>query len=77
MQSTIGSYITQISHCLYFKDTAIKLSGRPYILPNVTDCKYLDITIPVKNCDIDMKRQIRKLYANANILLKNLVNDEK
>ena len=28
--------------------------------------------IDVKNCDIDMKRQMRKVYANANLLLRKI-----
>ena len=36
-------------------------------LPNVTDCRYLGIIIPVKNCDLDLKLQMRKCYANANM----------
>ena len=29
-------------------------------IPNVTDCRYLGITISVKNCDLDLKRQMGK-----------------
>ena len=35
----------------------------------VDQCKYLGIMISIKNCDIDLKRQMRKLYANINILI--------
>ena len=42
-------------------------------ISNVTDCKYLGITISVKNCDLDLKRQQRKLYANTNMLLRKFV----
>ena len=35
----------------------------------VDQCKYLGIMISIKNCDIDLKRQMRKLYATINILL--------
>ena len=44
---------------LYFKATTIKFE-RPTLhfsqmsIPNVTDCRYLDITISVKNCDLDL-----------------------
>ena len=31
---------------------------------------YLGITISVKNSDLDMKRQTRKMYANVNFLLR-------
>ena len=37
-------------------------------IPKVDQCKYLGIMISIKNCDIDMKRQMRKFYANINIL---------
>ena len=43
-------------------------------IPNVTDCRYLGITISVKkNCDLDLKRQMRKCYANVNMLLRKFV----
>ena len=37
-------------------------------IPKVDQCKCLGIMISIKNCDIDMKRQMRKFYANINIL---------
>ena len=37
-------------------------------IPRVDQCKYLGIMISIKNCDIDIKRQLRKFYANINIL---------
>ena len=37
-------------------------------IPRVDQCKYLGIMICTKNCDIDLKRQMRKFYANINIL---------
>ena len=27
----------------------------------------------IKNSDLDLKRQMRKMYANANVILRNLV----
>ena len=59
------------------------ITGRPYggvgilwqksfsqkVIPSVDQCKYLGIIINVKNCDADLKRQMRKYYANANMLL--------
>ena len=65
-------------HSLCFKATTIKFM-RPTLhigqvnLPNVTDCKYLGITISVKNCDLDLKRQTRKCYAYVNMLLRKFV----
>ena len=35
----------------------------------VEQCRYLGTTISFKNSDLDLKRQVRKLYANANLLL--------
>ena len=42
-------------------------------IPNVTDCRYLGIIISVKNCDLDLKRQKRRFYANTNMLLRKFV----
>ena len=39
-------------------------------IPLVEQCKYLGTTISIKNSDLDLKRQMRKLYANANLLLR-------
>ena len=38
------------------------------LTPNVS--KYLDTIICQKNCDLDIKRQMRKFYANVNMLLR-------
>ena len=35
--------------------------------PFVEQCRYLGTTISIKNSDLDLKRQMRKMYANANI----------
>ena len=39
-------------------------------IPTVRQCRYLGIAISTRNSDIDLKRQMRKLYANANLLLR-------
>ena len=39
-------------------------------MPIVKNCKYLEITIFTKKRDLDIKRQMRKIYANANLLLR-------
>ena len=39
-------------------------------MPRVKQCRYLGITISTQNSDIDLKRQMRKLYANVNLLLR-------
>ena len=41
--------------------------------PNVTDCRYLGITISVKKCDLDLKRQKRRFYASTNVLWRKFV----
>ena len=61
------SYNANKSYSLCFKATIIKFK-RPTLhigqinIPNVTDCRYLGITTSVKNCDLDLKRQMRKCY---------------
>ena len=40
------------------------------IVPSVCKCRHLGITISEKQCDLDIKRQIRKLYDNANMLMR-------
>ena len=42
-------------------------------IPIVTDCRYLHVYISVKNCDLDLKRQKRRFYANTNMLLRKFV----
>ena len=37
------------------------------------NCRYPGITIYTKNSDVDLKRQIRKIYANANLLLRKFL----
>ena len=72
------SYNANKSYSLCFKATAIKFE-RPTLyfgqmsIPNVTDCRYLGITISVKNCDLNLKRQKRRFYANTNMLLRKFV----
>ena len=72
------SYNANKSYSLCFKATTIKFE-RPTLyfgqmsIPNVTDCRYLGITISVKNCDLDLKRQKRRFYANTNMLLRKFV----
>ena len=39
-------------------------------IPTVERCRYLGTTISVKNSDLDIERQIRKMYANVNLLPK-------
>ena len=39
-------------------------------IPTVVQCRYLAITISTNYFDVDLKRQMRKLYANVNLLLR-------
>ena len=39
-------------------------------IPTVDQCRYLGITISTNNSHVDLKRQMRKLYANVNLLLR-------
>ena len=71
------SYDVNKSYSLCFKDTTILFEGLTLhfgqiSIPNVTDCRYLGITISVKNSDLDLKRQMRKCY-DANMLLRKFV----
>ena len=53
------TYNSSKSYSLWFK---------PKHIPGVDQYKYSEIMICTKNCDIDLKKQMRKLYANINIL---------
>ena len=67
------TYNNSKSYSLCFKPKHIKLD-RPHFylnsleIPRVDQCKYFGIKICIKNCDIDLKRQMRTVYANINIL---------
>ena len=39
-------------------------------IPIVTHCKYLVVIMSEHNSDNDLKRQMRKFYANANMLIR-------
>ena len=39
-------------------------------IPNVNQSKYLGIVINETNCNPDLKRQMCKLYANINMLIR-------
>ena len=69
------SYNATKSFSLCFKPNRIKIKPPDFalgekVIPSVDQCKYLGIIISVKNCDADLKRQMRKYYANANMLLR-------
>ena len=63
------------SYSLCFKPTSIKFERPCFylgekIIPKVTQCKYLGVIISDHNCDADLKRQMRKFYNNANMLIR-------
>ena len=63
------------SFFLCFKRKDLKISSPTIFLdqsktPLVTQCRYPGTTISIKNSDLDLKRQMRKMYANANLLLR-------
>ena len=39
-------------------------------IPTVEQCIYLGITISANNLEVDLKRQMRKLYAKVNLSLR-------
>ena len=67
------------SFTLCFKSKAIKIKQPSFFLneleiPMGEHCRYLDITISIKNSDLDIKRQMRIIHVNANLLLTYLLN---
>ena len=63
------------SFSLCFKRKELKISSPTFFLDQakitlVEQCMYLGTTISIKNIDLDLKRQIRKMYANDNLLLR-------
>ena len=63
------------SFSLCFKGKDLKISSPTFFLDQskislVEQCRYLGTTISIKNSDLDLKRQMRKMYANANLLLR-------
>ena len=58
-----------------FQENTPKVSSPSFYLdqmkiPTVDQCRYLGITISTNNSDVDLKRQMRNLYANVNLLLR-------
>ena len=63
------------SFSLCFRPKQFKINPPSFVLgkqiiPAVDKCKYLGIIVSETNCDRDLKRQMRKYYANANTLLR-------
>ena len=63
------------SFSMCFKPSTIKFTGPWFFLagkkiPIVTHCKYLGVIMSEHNSDNDLKRQMRKFYANANMLIR-------
>ena len=44
------------------------------IIPTVNQSKYLGIIISENNCAPDLKRQMCKLYANVNMIIRKFLN---
>ena len=42
-------------------------------IPNVNQSKYLDIVLNETNCNPDLKREMYKLYANINMLIRKFL----
>ena len=64
------------SYSLCFKIKHIEITEPSFFLnlleiPIVENCRYLGITFSIKkNSDLDLKRLMRKIYANTNLLLR-------
>ena len=43
-------------------------------IPTVEQCRYIGITMSTQNFDIDLKRQMRKMFANVDVLLRKFSN---
>ena len=72
----ILTYNSSKSYSLCFKSKQIKFDRPCFYLnrleiPRVDKYKYLGIKICTINCDIDLKRQLRKFYADIKILFMN------
>ena len=68
------SYNATKSFSLCIRPKQIKINPPSFvsgkqISPTVDKCKYLGIVVRETNCDDDLKRQMRKYYANAIVLL--------
>ena len=68
-------YVVFLYINICFKRKNLKISSPTFFLdqskiPFVEQCRYLGTTILIKNSDLDLKRQMRKMYANANSLLR-------
>ena len=60
---------------MFQEENTLKVSAPSFYLdqmknPTVKQCRCLGITISTQNSDIDLKRQMRKLYDNVKLLLK-------
>ena len=63
------------SFSLCFKRKDLKISPPTFFLdqskiPLVEQCRYLGTTISITNSDLYLKRQMRKMYVNGNLLLR-------
>ena len=74
MQLNNNYSIMDLNHLPYVsKAKLLKLNSIHFFneleIPMVEHCRYLGITISTKNSDLDIKRQMRKIHVNANLLL--------
>ena len=69
---------THESFCMFFHPKHIRLKTLPELFLNnrcleyVKHCKYLSVFIQNASCEMDIKRQLRKFYGNANLLLRKI-----
>ena len=64
-KANITGDINQMAHTM--TDILVR-AAKDLMCPMVEQCRYLGTIISIKNSDIDLKRQVRKMYANANLL---------
>ena len=68
--------VTNLSHCVV-KPSTIKFTRHCFFfavlkIPIVTHCKYLGVIVSEHNSDNDLKRQMRKFYANAKMIIRKV-----
>ena len=61
-------FILWVMHNEWFMNICCETKINRLEITRVDQCQYLGVMISMKNCDIDIKRQMRKFYANINTL---------
>ena len=64
-----------LSHFFCFERNDLKIISPTFFLdqskiPLVEQCTYLGTAISINNTDLDLKRRMRQMYANDNLLLR-------